>query len=136
MDPITPLKRKVSTSSSSYSSLGSLLDEYNDEDLEKTNATLGYFKSSFSTKFKNSELTTFSGYFDCHNCALLCDPFFNHLYLGNKFTIWPPGEDDREKSFPISNKSVITIILSSYFGCSDHPIFQGFVVKLSVHFDL
>ena len=42
MDANTPEnKRRQMSIKSSDSSLGSLLDEYNDEDLEKTNATLG-----------------------------------------------------------------------------------------------
>lgn len=42
MDANTPEnKRRQMSLKSSDSSLGSLLDEYNDEDLEKTNATLG-----------------------------------------------------------------------------------------------
>ena len=42
MDGNTPEnKREQLSLKSSDSSLGSLLDEYNDEDLEKTNATLG-----------------------------------------------------------------------------------------------
>ena len=48
MDANTPeVNRKVSLKSSD-SSLGSLLDEYNDEDLEKTNATLGSYHQSIS----------------------------------------------------------------------------------------
>ena len=44
MDANTPEnKRRQMSIKSSDSSLGSLLDEYNDEDLEKTNATLGNY---------------------------------------------------------------------------------------------
>ena len=44
MDANTPEnKRRQMSLKSSDSSLGSLLDEYNDEDLEKTNATLGKY---------------------------------------------------------------------------------------------
>ena len=49
MDANTPeVNRKQESLKSSDSSLGSLLDEYNDEDLEKTNATLGSFHQSIS----------------------------------------------------------------------------------------
>ena len=41
MDANTPESKRRQSLKSSDSSLGSLLDEYNDEDLEKTNATLG-----------------------------------------------------------------------------------------------
>ena len=51
MDANTPeVNRKVSLKSSD-SSLGSLLDEYNDEDLEKTNATLGKYHQSISLSY-------------------------------------------------------------------------------------
>ena len=50
MDANTPEnKRRQLSLKSSDSSLGSLLDEYNDEDLEKTNATLGNSRGVFPT---------------------------------------------------------------------------------------
>ena len=50
MDANTPEnKRRQMSLKSSDSSLGSLLDEYNDEDLEKTNATLGNYRGFWPT---------------------------------------------------------------------------------------
>ena len=51
--------RKASLKSSSDSSLGSLLDDdYNVDDLEKTNATLGKINKSYNYKVKNLKLFT------------------------------------------------------------------------------
>ena len=99
MDANTPeVNRKQESFKSSESSLGSLLDEYNDDDLEKTNATLGNYNQFHANKSLSPPCS--SRHPHCGDCAVFRPPVLHHLHPGHQPPLGSPGPPDHTRPLP------------------------------------